>query len=81
MNFSAEVLMDQWGGSWGDHPDHSIEDWRYEVANNDTRLGYWEWVAARIDEGNCPKCGGSVVSRSALDQCEEQDCDWWRPTA
>lgn len=28
-------------------PDHPIEDWQYEVANDDTRLGYWEWVKAR----------------------------------
>jgi len=31
---------------WGEDPDYPLEDWRYEVANNDTRLGYWEWVAA-----------------------------------
>jgi len=34
-------------GYWGEHPVHSVADWRYEVANNDTRQGYWEWVLAR----------------------------------
>lgn len=34
-------------GYWGDHPKYPIEDWRYEIANNDTRQGYWEWVYAQ----------------------------------
>jgi len=34
---------------WEDHPDHPVEDWRYEVANNDTRLGYLDWVNNRIE--------------------------------
>jgi hypothetical protein len=33
---------------WNDEdPDYPCDDWKYEVANDDTRLGYWEWVAAR----------------------------------
>jgi hypothetical protein len=33
---------------WQDEdPDYPCDDWKYEVANDDTRLGYWEWVAAR----------------------------------
>lgn len=32
---------------WDDIPEHPVEDWRYEVANNDTRLGYLAWVDAR----------------------------------
>jgi len=44
----AATLSVQYG-SWGEHPEHSLEDWRYEVANDDTRLGYWEWVAHRIE--------------------------------
>lgn len=34
---------------WGEHPDHPVTDWQAEVANNHTRLGYWAWVAARLD--------------------------------
>ncbi len=34
-------------GPWGEHPDHPVDDWKYEVANDDTRLGYWAWVAIR----------------------------------
>lgn len=32
---------------WEDDPDHPVEDWRYEVGNNDTRLGYREWIQHR----------------------------------
>lgn len=34
---------------WGEHAHHPVEDWKAEVANDDTRLGYWHWVAARSD--------------------------------
>jgi len=34
-------------GIWGELPGHPAEDWRYEVANGDTRLGYWDWVVVR----------------------------------
>lgn len=36
---------------WANDPEHPVGDWKYEVENNDTRLGYWEWVQARKDEG------------------------------
>lgn len=36
-------------GIWGAHPDHPPADWRFEVANDDTRLGYWDWVANQLD--------------------------------
>jgi len=36
---------------WKDeHPDHPLAGWRYEVANGDTRLGYWEWVKKQTGE-------------------------------
>jgi hypothetical protein len=25
-------------------PEHPVKDWQYEVANGDTRAGYWEWA-------------------------------------
>lgn len=39
-------------GPWGEHPGHPLSLWKYEVANDDTRLGYWAWVAAREDGGS-----------------------------
>ena len=44
-------FCDAFGGIWGVHPDFPVSDWRYEVANDDTRLGYWEWVQAAIELG------------------------------
>jgi len=34
---------------WGNHPDFPVEDWQYEVANNDTRLGYQDWLESRLE--------------------------------
>ena len=34
-------------GHWGFDPAHPFEDWQGEVANGDTRLGYWDWVAVQ----------------------------------
>jgi hypothetical protein len=25
------------------------DDWKYEVRNGDTRLGYWEWVEHKVE--------------------------------
>lgn len=30
---------------WGEDEQFSLADWRKEVNNDDTRLGYWAWVA------------------------------------
>lgn len=32
---------------WADDPDHPVADWKTEVANDDTRLGYLDWVESR----------------------------------
>ena len=42
-------LAQQYGGHWGEHPNYPVDDWRYEVDNRDTRLGYWEWVGKKIN--------------------------------
>jgi hypothetical protein len=35
---------------WAENPNYPIRDWRYEVANDDTRLGYLAWVAHQEEE-------------------------------
>lgn len=40
-------------GYWGTHAKYTLEDWKLEVANNDTRLGYWDWVEAREELEDC----------------------------
>ena len=32
---------------WGEDPEFPVSDWRHEVAEDNTRSGYWEWVAAQ----------------------------------
>ncbi|WP_448205338.1 hypothetical protein [Azospirillum sp. sgz302134] len=65
-----QALIEEFGGErgvWGEHPDYPRSDWRCEVANDDTNLGYWPWVAHEIEvkeseaeEGDdvCRTCGG-----------------------
>jgi len=36
-------------GVWGAHDTWPVQDWKYEVDNDNTRLGYWEWVAQQIE--------------------------------
>ena len=46
LSEEAHKLREESGGFWRSHPDYPVTDWQYEVANNDTRLGYWEWVVS-----------------------------------
>lgn len=45
---SEEELRERYG-QFGEHPRYPVEDWKYEIQNDDTRRGYWEWVAASIE--------------------------------
>lgn len=40
----SSAKEDERNDYWGEDEDCPSEDWRYDVANGDTRLGYWEWV-------------------------------------
>jgi hypothetical protein len=42
--------IDNWD-HWDSHPAYPVEDWKYEVANDDTRLGYKEWLKHRLENG------------------------------
>ena len=35
---------------WQEHPDFPVKDWQNEVLVDDTRLGYADWVKARVAE-------------------------------
>ena len=37
-------------GWWGQHPKYPRADWGSECFDNNTTLGYWEWVVGRIDD-------------------------------
>ena len=49
-----ETLMTNNGGYWGENEQYPVSDWKYEVLNDCTRRGYWEWLEAKFDEEkNC----------------------------
>ena len=31
-------------GAWAEDPQFPVMDWKSEVSNDDTRLGYFDWV-------------------------------------
>lgn len=45
---TKEELVKRYG-LWGQHPRQTAKNWQYEVANGDTRLGYWDWVIAKLE--------------------------------
>lgn len=47
--------MDEWENTplegferWDSFPSYPVENWKTEVANNETRYGYWSWVKDRL---------------------------------
>ena len=51
MPIDPKKLIEKYG-YWGTHPDKHLEDWQNEVANDYTRLGYWEWVSDELFNSN-----------------------------
>lgn len=47
-DLTSNDLQDRFGGPWGECPAHPRFDWVTEVANDDTSLGYWEWLAVHL---------------------------------
>ena len=35
---------------WDEDPDYPVCDWKWEVDDDETRLGYAEWVASQKDK-------------------------------
>ena len=44
----VEAFKNEHGGHWSEHPDLPLADWRHEVQEDSTRLGYWEWVYKQL---------------------------------
>lgn len=47
---AATPLWDRVMDLWADHAGYPRNEWQYEVANEDTHLGYWEWVQQKIEQ-------------------------------
>lgn len=59
MHQAMQQLEARWGNQ---HPHYQRRDWQHEVANGDTKLGYWEYVQHAIEgnggeEEHCTTCG------------------------
>ena len=49
---SADELHDKYPGpndTWGEHPHYTREDWKQEVGDDNTLLGYWAWVEHELE--------------------------------
>ncbi len=49
-----------------EHPSYTKQDWRDDVANDDTSLGYWEWVLHNVEShyyDDCEHCGESAIDK------------------
>ncbi len=47
---NGESLSNSFGGYWGTHPKYPLHEWQYEVSEDYTRLGYWDWVISKLYE-------------------------------
>lgn len=47
---SGDGLPDDKLDPWIEDSDHPTSDWMYAVANDETRLGYLDWISASIDD-------------------------------
>ena len=34
---------------WAEAPGYPVADWKAAVANDETRLGYWDWIEQQED--------------------------------
>lgn len=55
-------------GHWDVDPDYPVEDWKAEVANDDTRLGYSDWIENSRD-------ADELARTCAADNCDENTGD------
>lgn len=47
MNAEALRLANEYGIT-SEHPDLPVIEWKFAVKNDDTREGYWNWVASEL---------------------------------
>ncbi|MCH8553219.1 MAG: hypothetical protein LAT62_14875 [Natronospirillum sp.] len=38
----------------GEDEEYPVADWQHDVADGDTRLGYWDWVVAQRESDTYP---------------------------
>jgi hypothetical protein len=46
----VQAIIEAHGGDlWRENTDFPVDDWRHEALANDTRVGYWEYVALKLN--------------------------------
>ena len=52
VGLTAEQLREKYDDEdgWGEFPEFTMDAWREEVANGDTRSGYWDWVVSQLEQ-------------------------------
>ena len=51
MSERAILFSQTYGGVWSQHPEYPIEEWQQAVWDDETRVGYWDWVLSKIEAG------------------------------
>lgn len=46
---TKEELIKEYG-YWGEHPSYPWHQWSYDVGEDYTRSGYWDWVLEQAEE-------------------------------
>jgi len=48
------TALEQQYGYWGEYPSplYSVREWQNEVADLNTKLGYWDWVEVQIEQSD-----------------------------
>lgn len=49
MSAEARGVAEKCGGHWKEHDLFPKSDWHTDVVEDNTRLGYWDWVVERIE--------------------------------
>jgi hypothetical protein len=53
MDFDSRVeenIILEPADAWGEDPEYTRDGWQEDAGNGDTNLGYWEWVAHRLEQ-------------------------------
>lgn len=85
MADSDVTTADEPDDYWADDPRAPLEDWRFEVANDDTRLGYHAWRDVRVEilREICRGCGNDLSQLATGDarpgplgelRCDDMTC-------
>jgi hypothetical protein len=64
---TIDALQARHGGPDGEHHFFQREHWQDEVGNGDTQRGYWDWVAAQIEQHGDDPCSDGDPEESTCE--------------